>query len=169
MEPPEIQNSAESLREGTPIAGGRKVPCASCKYDLRGRCLGELCPECGTPIVQAPIADQGAGNAVAAMVLGMVSIMTCMFYGVPALVCGPLAMTQAKKARLAVQAGTCPTSVLPMANAGRVCGIVGMALGAAFILFMVAYILFITVFIVGAGTFVAPAAPPAPMPTPFGP
>ena len=125
------------------------IPCASCGYDLRGTKLGEQCPECGTVVTQYPVQDQSTGKAVASLTLGIVSLATCMYYGLPSIICGWLAMHYAKKARLAVQDGAAPALTISMAKAGRVCGIIGLLLGCVMLGLILLYVIFI-IGIVGA-------------------
>jgi hypothetical protein len=71
-----------------------------------------------------------SGFAVASLVLGISSIPLCLFFGIPSLICGVLAIVFARKARLAVEAGRASWSSVGMANTGKICGIIGMAAGA---------------------------------------
>lgn len=70
-------------------------------------------------------------GATASMVLGIVSIVLCVFaltpftytlFGVPAIICGIIAIVKAVKAKRIAGSGT--------ATAGLVCGIVGLSLSA---------------------------------------
>lgn len=128
-----------------PIGGPGAVPCASCGYDLRGVAIGSVCPECGSPVnqigppVYSGVPPQTSGKAIASMVLGIVSIVTCMFYGLPGIVCGTIAVVLARKAEVAIQVGEAPVTSRGMAKAGRVCGWVGISLGIVYLLLVVAY------------------------------
>jgi len=122
------------------------IKCMSCGYSIVGLTLGERCPECGTQVMQfASQTTQSSGKAITSMVLGIVSIVTCMAYGIIGLPCGIIAVVFAKKARLAIQAGTAPVNSQGMATAGRVCGWIGIILSSL----MVAYLLFIVFVFVG--------------------
>lgn len=115
--------------------------CMSCGYDLVGVRLGQNCPECGTEVRQfAGGSGQTQGKAIASLVLGIVSLVMCLSYGVVGMPCAILAVVFAKKARLAVQAGTAPVSSLGMASAGRVCGIVGIILNGLALAFLLFYV-----------------------------
>ncbi len=125
---------------------GENINCLSCGYNIVGLRLGERCPECGTQVMQfASQTTQSSGKAITSMVLGIVSIVTCMAYGIIGLPCGIIAVVFAKKARLAIQAGTAPVSSQGMATAGRVCGWIGIVLSSL----MVAYLLFMILVFVG--------------------
>jgi len=109
------------------------------------------------PVSQAPpqyqYGQQGqvqtSGKAIASMVLGICSIVTCMGYGVVGMPCAILAIVFAKKARLAIQAGTAPASSQGMASAGKVCGWIGVALNSLMLLLLAFYVL-VVIGIIGA-------------------
>lgn len=143
------------------------IPCASCGYDLRGVKIGDQCPECGTVVRQYPVQDQIAGKAVASFALGILSLATCMYYGIPSIILGWLAMKYAKTARLAVQDGTAPSLSLSLAAAGRKCGLIGLILGCIMLAIIVLYMLFIFLFIGAAALGAAGSAGGGPMPVPF--
>lgn len=84
-----------------------------------------------------------SGKSVAALVLGICSIVSCILYGLPGLVCGILAIVFASKVRRAVAAGEISPSSLGMANAGRVCGIVGVGLSTLFMIAIVVWFVFV--------------------------
>ncbi|HHN78321.1 MAG TPA: hypothetical protein ENK11_06580 [Phycisphaerales bacterium] len=142
------------------------IPCASCGYDLRGVKIGDQCPECGTVVRQYPVQDQIAGKAVASFALGILSLAMCMYYGIPSIILGWLAMRFAKAARLAVQDGAAPTLSLSLAAAGHRCGLIGLILGIVMLVLIVAYLLFLVLFIGVAAVGAAGAAGPGPVPFP---
>ena len=134
----------------TPQAG--TAHCAYCGYDLRATPIGSNCPECGNPVnYQQPRIYQSNGNAVASLVLGIVSIVGCMFYGIVSIICGPLAIYFGGKARKAIQAGYADPNSDGMATAGRVCGIIGTCLGSVGILILLFYAVLMVIAVVGAG------------------
>ena len=94
------------------------------------------------PGYQYPMPGQSTGMAVAAMVLGIVSIPTCCIYGVPSLVCGILAVVFAGKAVQAIREGTMPRSAEGMARAGKICGIVGIVLSVVYWLVIAGVMIF---------------------------
>lgn len=99
---------------------------------------------------------QTSGKAIASMVLGICSIVTCMGYGVVGMPCAILAIVFAKKARLAIQAGTAPASSQGMASAGKVCGWIGFVLNSLMLMVLAFYIL-IVIGIIGAAAVGASA------------
>jgi len=149
---PSADSPPDEPREGetapATIERESAIPCLSCGFDLRGLRLGERCPECGTAInAIAPPAGQRSGPAVASMVLGICSLVACMFYGVIGLPCGIIAMVYARKARVLAQTGEAPMSSLGMAKAGRVCGLIGIILNSLMLALVLAYFVFIIVVI----------------------
>jgi len=149
----------------------RHYACSNCEYNLVGVRIGDPCPECGKLFLLDEASEQRIGSAVAALVLGMLSIVTCMFYGIPGIVCGILAIVYAKKAREAVRLGRAPAFSLDFARAGKICGWVGLALAGLFFVLIVIYM--VVIFSImgaamgGGGGFAPP--PPAPTPLPVGP
>lgn len=125
------------------------VACFSCGYNLVGVRIGDPCPECGTAVNQFGTSNQTQGKAVASMVLGIVSLVTCMAYGVIGMPRAILAIVYAKKARLAVQAGAAPVTSLGMATAGRVCGWIGVVLNGIGLTFLLFYLAILLVAVVG--------------------
>lgn len=77
--------------------------------------------------------QRSSGHAVASLVLGICSLVLCWCYVLPPLICGILAIVFSNAARRDIDAGLVSASSAGMANAGRVCGIIGMALGLGFI------------------------------------
>jgi len=70
-----------------------------------------------------------SGYSVASLVLGIASIVTCMFYGLTSLICGPLALVFSSLAAKDIKAGTVNPSSAGMAKAGKICGLIGLFLG----------------------------------------
>jgi len=111
--------------------------------------IGQACPNCGTPVGKARQAGgNSSGKAIAALVLGICSIVGCLFYGVPGLVCGILAIYFARKVRQEIEAGEADLSAKGMSDAGRICGIIGTCLSALFVVLMIVYIIVFFVFII---------------------
>lgn len=109
------------------------IACPNCHYNLTGARLGMGCPECGM-IVGAGLLGVGSnmptsGKAVAAMVLGILSIIGCMTYGLISIICGPLAIIFARQAKAQSQRGEVSPSSEGMATAGLVTGIIGTIIG----------------------------------------
>ncbi len=92
------------------------------------------------PIPQTPIGMQPVlPNATTALVLGIISIPTCICYGIPGLACGIIAIILGSKAlKLFKESpGVYSQSSFNNANAGRICGIIGVCLSALFLLYIV--------------------------------
>jgi len=110
-----------------------QVHCIKCGYNLTGVVIGGTCPECGAPIntsfLQAN--TQPSGFALAALVLGIVSIPTFLCYGVVGLICGILAIIFWRVSVVQTRNGTRSSAWQGLARAGMICGIIGIVLGLA--------------------------------------
>lgn len=130
---PVIPPPTFTTQKTPPVAPGpveaSSVRCVQCGYDLSGSALGGTCPECGTLVKQSLAATGGqgptSGYAVTSLVLGIVSIPSCLCCGLPSLVCGILALVFANKAEAQFLEGA---SGQGLAMAGRICGIIGIVL-----------------------------------------
>ena len=136
--------------------GPSRVRCLNCGYDLTGATIGGTCPECGMTIGGGTLANaQGkptSGNAIASLVLGICSlVLGCGSWGVVSLVCGPLAIWFARRARADLEAGGVAESSAGLANAGRVMGWISVVLT----------LVLLTLFL---GFFCLPAIAPALLP-----
>lgn len=84
-------------------------------------------------------------NATAVLVLGIISIVGCICYGVPGLICGIIALVMAGKAKKLLSDN--PTMYLESSvknmNAGRICAIIGTILSALYFLFFVVYLVIV--------------------------
>lgn len=79
-------------------------------------------------------------NAVAVLVLGIISIVTCWLYAIPGLVCGIIALSLHQKDKSIYR--TNPQlygESFKMSNAGFICGIVGVGLSALYLIFVVLF------------------------------
>ncbi len=74
----------------------------------------------------APLAT--SGYAVASLVLGIASLVTCFCYAVPPLILGPLALVFGNIAMKDIRAGTANPSSSGLAKAGKICGLIGLLL-----------------------------------------
>ena len=95
------------------------------------------------PIPQTPMGMQPTlPNATAALVLGIISIPTCICYGIPGMACGIIAMILGGRAVKLYKAnpGVYNPSSYNNANAGRVCGIIGVCLSALWLLYVIVVI-----------------------------
>ena len=85
-------------------------------------------------------------NATAVLVLGIISIVGCAFYGVVGLVCGIIALSLHKKNKDAYAAN--PAKYMASwknAKAGYVCAIVGVSLSALY--FVIVFMAFVTIIV----------------------
>ena len=71
--------------------------CPRCGFNLTGLTVGQRCPECGGVIggnelrgAAGPRATSGL--AIASLVLGIVGVVGCFAWGLPTLICAPLAV-----------------------------------------------------------------------------
>lgn len=113
------------------------VRCVRCGYDLVGLTVGSYCPECGHQVgLGGGVDAQTSGFAIASLVMGILSLISCSFYGVPALLFGPLAIWFAAKAKAQVRRGESSASSLGLASAGKVTGIIGLCLGGTFVIIL---------------------------------
>lgn len=121
---------------------------------------GGATPQAGPQIAPPPIAvgpvgypQAGAyyqpmplptsGYAVASLVLGIASLALCIFYGLPSLVCGPLALVFSNMAGKDIRAGKVNPSSAGLAKAGKICGLIGLLLGILIVLTLVLGIVFV--------------------------
>jgi hypothetical protein len=74
----------------------------------------------------APLAT--SGYAVASLVLGIASLVTCICYAVPPLICGPLALVFSSIAMKDIRTGSANPSSAGLAKAGKICGLIGLLL-----------------------------------------
>jgi len=74
----------------------------------------------------APLAT--SGYAVASLVLGIASLVTCLCYAVPPLILGPLALVFSSIAMKDIRAGAAGPSSSGLAKAGKICGLIGLLL-----------------------------------------
>jgi len=117
------------------------IRCTRCGYTLNGLTVGSFCPECGHQVGLGGGMDaQTSGYAVASLVLGILSLISCWFYGIPAFVLGPLAIWFASKAKAQVLSGQAAPSSLGLATAGKVTGIIGLSLAAIVVVLIVLFV-----------------------------
>ena len=98
----------------------------------------------------AGVAQKTIPNANAVLVLGIISIVGCILYGIPGLVCGIIALVLHKKVKATYLTNK------PMyetsyknAQAGYICAIIGTILSALFFLY---FIFVIVIFATAAST-----------------
>jgi hypothetical protein len=83
--------------------------------------------------------DYGRGevlpNSTAVLVLGIISIVGCIFYGIPGLICGIIALVLHKKNKEVYATNPAKYQVSwKNAKAGYVCAIIGTSLSAVYVL-----------------------------------
>lgn len=92
-------------------------------------------------------------NATTVLVLGIISIVGCMFYAIPGLICGIIAIVLHKKDKaLYLTNPSKYEASFKTSKAGNICGVVGLSLSAAFLLFLVVYLVFIISFFSAAAS-----------------
>lgn len=84
-------------------------------------------------------------NATAVLVLGILSIVFCWCYGLIGIILGIIALYLSGKDRRLYDANPAAYSLSSFNNlkAGRICGIIGLALSSLYILFIIIYFVFI--------------------------
>ncbi len=141
----EFQGSAPSARQVK-----NEFNCVSCGHVIRGLELDQLCPECGTPVMRSVNSAAGgqptSGWAVASLVMGILAIVSCAGYGMPALLFGPLAIWFGSKAKAAIRDGRASEASRSLATAGLTCGIIGLSLA-------IPVVVLIMIFLIGGGIF----------------
>ncbi len=140
---------------------GTQVTCSQCGHVFVAQPDSSV-PMPAPPPPYPPGAQRTSGYAVASLVLGIVAIPGCLCYGLPAIICGILAIVFFKHAARAVAAGEAGPSSLGIAKAGKICGTVGVVLGVLGILFMIGYFIFVFYFM----SRFQPASTPAMFPPP---
>lgn len=137
----------QTLTPETPLAKGRltatTVFCVQCGYNLTGVAIGANCPECGRVVAPSFHSQMlpTSGKAITSMVLGICSIPMCVLYGVPAMICGVLAIIFSRIAKAQIQQGEAGANSKGMATAGMICGIIGLGLGLVYICIVGAFII----------------------------
>lgn len=88
-------------------------------------------------------ASQMLPNATATLVLGIISIVGCVFYGVVGLICGIIALVLHKKDKALYQQNPAKYAMsYKNARAGYVCAIIGTSLSALYFVIIVVYLIF---------------------------
>lgn len=88
-------------------------------------------------------APKALPNATAVLVLGILSIVTCVAYGVIGLVLGIIALVLSKKDKdLYMTNPTAYAASYKNSKAGKVCAIIGVSLSALFFLYIIGILIF---------------------------
>ncbi len=99
----------------------------------------------GQPYQQPPNMQQALPNSTTVLVLGILSIVFAMCYGVPGIIMGIIAVSiSGKDIRLYQEnPGVYTESSHNNLKAGRICGIIGICCSALFLLFIIFYFIFV--------------------------
>ena len=89
--------------------------------------------------------QQKLPNATGTLVLGILSIVGCICYGLVGLICGIIALIISKEANALLKANPDGYSNSGNHKAGRICAIIGVSLSAIYILVLVVYLVFLGV------------------------
>ncbi len=83
-------------------------------------------------------------NATASLVLGIISIVGAFCYGVVGIICGIVGLVLANKDKKLYEEnpGVYSASSYSTTNSGRVCSIIGLAVGVVILIIMVIYLAF---------------------------
>ena len=81
-------------------------------------------------------------NSTAVLVLGIISIALCWCYGVVALTCGIIGIVLANKGKALYDANPTAYTLSSFNNlkGGKICSIIGLSLGALYLIFVVVYL-----------------------------
>ncbi len=99
------------------------------------------------------------GQATAALVLGILSLVGVFCYGVPSLIIGPIAIYLGLHSRNRIRASGGALGGHGLAMAGWICGVVGVVLGALYVSIFVG-IIALTMW----AALNSPSASPTPLP-----
>ncbi len=89
------------------------------------------------------LGNEKVPNSVGALVLGICSIFPgCFCYGVVGIACGIIALVLASKANKLVEEhpNRYTKESIQLVKAGKICGIIGLALSSLYLIFIIAYI-----------------------------
>ena len=91
-------------------------------------------------------------NATSSLVLGIISIVGALCYGVVGVICGIIGLVLANKDRKMYLAAPELYSAKSYSNsnAGRICSIIGLIIGCLFIIFLIIYFIVFGSLIMGA-------------------
>ncbi|MBA3664559.1 MAG: hypothetical protein H0W61_10170 [Bacteroidetes bacterium] len=82
-------------------------------------------------------------NSVGVLVLGILSIVFCWCYGILAIIMGIIAIILANQGEKLYQLNPRAYTLASYKNlkAGKICGIIGLSLGAVYILIIIVYVI----------------------------
>lgn len=90
-----------------------------------------------------PTQQQPLPNATTVLVLGILSIVLCLCYGIIGLILGIIALVLAKKGKqlYAESPGVFTEASFKNLNAGKICAVIGLSLSTLYLLFYVVLII----------------------------
>lgn len=91
---------------------------------------------------QQPWGQMPLPNSTAVLVLGICSIVGCIFYGVPGIICSIIALVLGGKANALYNSNPQMYTQASYNNmkAGRICAVVGICLSIFYIIFLIAFV-----------------------------
>ena len=105
--------------------------CPFCAYDLTGAVIGGSCPECGAHITPTALTSTATNAmAVTSMVLGILSLALCIFYGIFTIILAPLGIIFGHIARGQIRSGRYSSGSASFALTGLICSYIGLGLVA---------------------------------------
>jgi len=95
------------------------------------------------PSTSTDIGNKQLPNATATLVLGICSIVGCLFYGIPGLICGIIALFLHKKDKMIYSSDpSVYESSFKNSKAGFICAIIGISLSALYFIIALLAIIF---------------------------
>ncbi len=84
-------------------------------------------------------------NASAVLVLGILSIVTCWFYGIVGIILGIIALVLHKKDNEMYKTNrSAYEASFKNSNAGKICAIIGLSLSALFFIYVISLFIYLT-------------------------
>jgi len=81
-------------------------------------------------------------NATGVLVLGIISIVGCIFYGIPGLICGIIALVMHKKDKaLYLTNPEKYEASFKNSKAGYICAVIGLSLSALYLLLIIIFVI----------------------------
>lgn len=107
--------------------------CITCGYDLSGRPVDGLCPECGDPIWRPELVRLVAGGgwpqARAAFILGLASIPCLLVFGLGGVILGGAAVYVSMGVEREYRKGGISAAARHLSGVGQVLGFFGLVFG----------------------------------------
>jgi hypothetical protein len=109
------------------------VLCFACKYDVSGLPVGGRCPECGTRVIDAALVKRHHGMAKAALILGILSLLTWWIYFLLPALLGFTGLLLARRAKREIRGGKGAVASVGMATAAEACCWVALSFAVVFL------------------------------------